>query len=228
MNIVMINGSPRKNGATSKILNEFAKELRVHNNVDVSIFHLSDLNMAFCKGCCSCYKTGTCFIDDDIKMLHEKIAEADGLVLGTPCYASNVSAQLKTLIDRGNFVFEQTLKDTYCAGIVTYENAEGGSAYQVLKKLFIFSGSKSADKIIVKIPFNTNPLSDKKIMQKIQHKAANFYKSIKKNKRNPMINTVLHFLVFNFGIKPFALKKGNAYLGILQHWEKRGIFDGNI
>ena len=223
MKIVLVNASTRKNGATAKILNEFAGQLKLYGDTEVSLFHLSDLTVGFCKGCCLCYKTGKCFINDDADMLSEIIGKADGVIIGTPNYVSNVSGQLKTFIDRGHFVFEQLLKDKYAIGVVTYENAMGGSVYNILKNLFIFSGAKTSDKLIVKVPFNSDPLASKKVKASVKHKADKLYKSILHKKPRSLVNTIIHFFVLNIGIKPFVLKKGELYEGILLNWKNRGI-----
>jgi len=227
MKIVLINASPRKNGATAKILTEFANRLRLCENTDVTLFHLSEINPEYCKGCCVCYKTGECFIKDDVEMLSRTIGESDGLIIGTPCYASNVSGQLKTLIDRGHFIFEQLLKGKHTVGVVTYENAESGAAFKVLKKLFLFSGAKSTDRLIVKLPFNSDPFADEKLKIKIETKSNNLYKAILKNKSYNFMDKIMHFFVFNFGIKPFVIRKGELYSGILMQWEKGGILRRN-
>lgn len=99
MRIVIVNGSHRKNGATALILNEMYRQLK--NYSDVQMFHVADLELKYCVGCGSCYKTGACIYKDDIENLSLSIAEADGVILGSPTYASNVSGQMKVIIDRG-------------------------------------------------------------------------------------------------------------------------------
>jgi multimeric flavodoxin WrbA len=218
--IVIINASPRKTGATAKTLNEFAENLSARNGTEVKSINLSDYKLNFCLGCCGCYKTGVCHIDDDAEMISALIDSADGVIIGTPTYASNVSGQLKVLIDRGHFVIEQMLKNKYTIGVVTYENAEGGAALKVLKKLLIFSGAKRFDKLIVKLPFNSNPA----VSGKIKRKSDKLYNSILKKKSAGFINSIIHFFVFNFGIKPFVLRKGDKYDGVKKHWERRNIW----
>ena len=222
MKIVILNASFRKNGATAKILNEFANQLNLHTDTNVEIFHLSDLNIKYCQGCCSCYKTGACFLCDDAEMLSKTISAADGLIIGSPCYASGVSGQLKTFIDRGHFVIEQLLKDKHTIGVVTYENAGGGSVWSTLKTLFVFSGAKTASKLVVKIPFNSNPVEVENIKMQIKNNADKLYNSIRNRSSSPL-NKIIHFFVFKFGIKPFVTKKGEAYQGVLHHWRERGI-----
>ena len=223
MKIIIINASFRKNGATAKVLSEFSDQLNLNGNVDIAEFHLSDLKIEYCKGCCNCYKTGKCFIEDDSNMLVQKIIEADGLVIGTPNYVSNVSGQLKTFIDRAHFVLPQLLKGKHTIGVVTYENVMGGSAFGILKNLFILSGAKTADKIIAKTIFNSDPIASKKVKTDVKNKAKKFYNSVLNNKISSPINKIMHFFAFNFVIKPFVMKKGDEYQGVRQHWSDRGI-----
>ena len=126
--IVIVNGSHRKNGATAIILNEMYERLKKHSNVEVRMVHVSDLSLQYCVGCGTCYKTGTCIYKDDAESLSLWIAEADGIILGSPTYASNVSGQMKVIIDRGHFVMEQLLHGKYALSVATYENYGGREA----------------------------------------------------------------------------------------------------
>ena len=223
MKIVIINASARKNGATARILNEFADNLSTRGDVEIESIHLSDLRLGFCLGCCLCYKNGICHIEDDAEMLSELISDSDGVIIGTPTYVSGVSGQLKTFIDRGHFVMEQLLKGKYTVGVATYENADGGSALKTLKKLFIYSGAKRFDKLIIKLPFNTNPIENTRVKAMIKSKSDSLYVSISKKKPTGIICAVVNYFVFNFGLKPFVLRKGDQYAGVKKHWEKRNI-----
>ncbi|MCL2633372.1 MAG: NAD(P)H-dependent oxidoreductase [Oscillospiraceae bacterium] len=223
MKIVIINSSARKNGATAKILNEINENLSLRDDVEIDNINLSDLNLGFCLGCCGCYKSGVCHIEDDAEMLSGLISNADGVIIGTPTYASSISGQLKTFIDRGHFVIEQLMKGKYTMGVVTYENADGGAVVKALKKLFVFSGAKRFDKIIVKLPFNSDPLSSPRIKAEIKRKSNCLYNSIAKEKPPYVGNAVMNSIVFNFGIKPFVIKKGDKYNGVKEHWKRRSI-----
>ena len=221
MKIVMLNASHRKDGATAKVLNEFASQLK-GEGTEITMFHLADLELNFCKGCCACYKTGQCFLNDDAEMLSQTIAKADGVIIGTPCYVSGVSGQLKTFIDRGHFVMEQLLKGKHAIGVVTYENAGGGSAYNILKILFVFSGARTVDKLIIKTSFNSDLMESNKIKKMVEKKAAKLRSSIQRNALSLRCR-VTNFFVLSFGIRPFVMKKGEAYKGVLKHWEERGV-----
>ncbi|SMP57951.1 flavodoxin family protein [Anoxynatronum buryatiense] len=60
------------------------------------------LQLQACRGCCDCFRTGSCLLDreDDGGLMKEKLLEADFVILGSPVYALQVSGQTKTLIDR--------------------------------------------------------------------------------------------------------------------------------
>lgn len=118
--IVILNGSPRKNGATAFILNEIYQKLNKHHNVEVRFFNFADFNLKYCIGCCKCYEIGKCIFNDDIEKLSKTIETADGIIIGSPTYASNISGQMKVIIDRGHFVIEQLLFGKYAVSVSTY------------------------------------------------------------------------------------------------------------
>lgn len=67
MKIVIINGSHKKSGCTSLILNEIFHELSKFSDTDVKLIHVADLSLKYCIGCGTCYKTGKCIYNDDRK-----------------------------------------------------------------------------------------------------------------------------------------------------------------
>ncbi|MGN0586743.1 MAG: flavodoxin family protein, partial [Oscillospiraceae bacterium] len=155
MKIVIINGSPRKNGSTAYILHKF-EEILLQRGAEVLFFDLSEQDIAFCKGCCACYKLGKCVINDDADMISAKLREADGVIIGTSTIASNVSGVLKSFIDRGHFVIEQLLHKKYAVCVSTYGNYGGNDALKVLKSLVTLSGAYLCGAFAVKLPFNSD------------------------------------------------------------------------
>lgn len=224
MKILIINGSHRKNGATASILNEISLKLMKYRDVEVEVVHLADLKLNFCIGCCSCYKTGKCIYDDDIEELSRRIKGADGLILGSPTYASNVSAQMKLLIDRGHFVMEQLLYGKYAMSVATYENYGGKDTSKVLNKLLQFSGAQISGSIVSKSVFNINPMKNSSFKKSIHRKVHRFYRDIA-GKHTYMVQSIKHFVIFQIGIKPFVLKKDTQYEGVLRNWRERKIVE---
>lgn len=138
MKIIIINGSYRKNGATALILHEMYQKLETYPNVEIHFYNIADLNLQYCVGCCKCYKNGTCIFNDDIEKLSEDIATADGIIIGSPTYASNVSGQMKVIIDCGHFVIEQLLFGKYAISVSTYENYGGKDTVRILEPMKLF------------------------------------------------------------------------------------------
>lgn len=219
MKIIMINGSHRKNGATALILHEMEQKLQTYPNVEIQFYHVADLKMKYCVGCCQCYKSGTCVLNDDIEKLSENIETADGIIIGSPTYASNISGQMKVIIDRGHFVIEQLLFGKYAISVSTYENYGGKDTAKILNRLFCYSGATISKSLAIKTPFSSNPFSNPQIY-KIVHKATDkFYKDIY-GQKTYLYQKMKHFILFRFGILPFVMKKGNEYQGVIAKWKK--------
>lgn len=219
MKIVIINGSPRKTGATALLLNEMNRKLKAYPNAEIQYFHVADLNLNYCIGCCKCYEIGRCIFNDDIEKISETIESADGIIIGSPTYASNISGQLKVIIDRGHFVIEQLLFKKYAVSVSTYENYGGKDTSKTLNRLLAYSGAMITDSLIVKVPFSTNPLSNSRTQNIVNNVVNSFYYDIHR-KRTYLYQRIKHFILFRFGIYPFVIKKGNAYRGVLAKWEK--------
>ena len=227
MKVAIINGSPRKNGVTAEALHIVENEL-VKEGIDVEFYNLSEINMSHCLGCCSCYKTGHCCIGDDAEMLSQKIFEADGLVLGSPTYASNVSGLMKDFIDRGHFVIEQLLHGKYCVTIATGENYGNKDALKVLNNLVLYSGGKKCCGFVMNVPFNnTESVRDELVRDELVAKcykaSERLIKGLKKRTHHP-IQTVLNHIVISIGIRPLIKRKGSEYQGVIDKWTELGIY----
>ncbi|MDZ7666423.1 MAG: flavodoxin family protein [Desulfotignum sp.] len=95
MNILYISGSPRKKSNTDGLLKE---TLSVTGGEFIKI---TDYRVDPCRSCWSCLKSGECVLDDDMtRKIIPMLLKADIMVLGTPVYFNNVSAQLKAFMDR--------------------------------------------------------------------------------------------------------------------------------
>ncbi|MCC7570230.1 flavodoxin family protein [Candidatus Micrarchaeota archaeon] len=125
MKCILISGSPRK-GNTEFVLSEIFKGIKGEKEFVL----LKELKFNHCKGCCACYKTGECVIDDDMKLLFNKLLWADVIILGSPLYYGNVSGLTKQFIDRTIPAYEsKSLKDKYLISIVV-----GGGKVTVTEK----------------------------------------------------------------------------------------------
>ena len=106
MKVLAVNGSPRPQGNTSIMLGWVAEEL-AKAGVEVEIFQLGGRLIAGCKACgvCGEKRDRRCAQDHDpVNEVIARMIEADGLILGSPVYFSDMTPELKALIDRSGFV----------------------------------------------------------------------------------------------------------------------------
>ena len=101
LKILVLNGSPRKNGNTSYLV-EALRSLVIDNGHEVEVLHLNDYDIKPCQGCFWCYKGFPlkCVQDDIMNTLYPTVLDSDVLVFASPIYWFNYSAQLKLFIDR--------------------------------------------------------------------------------------------------------------------------------
>ncbi len=99
MKIVVLTGSPRKNGNTAYLADQFIKGAEERGHV-VTRFDCAFLNVAGCNACNHCGMNGPCVFKDDFERIRPKLIEADLVAFVSPMYYFGVSEQLKRVIDR--------------------------------------------------------------------------------------------------------------------------------
>ena len=103
--IVIIDGGPRKSMNTAALLNAFAEGAKsVNEGIIMKIIRLYDLDYKGCVSCLACKLRGKtsniCRFKDALTPVLEEIAQADGLVLGSPIYFGEVTGQMRTFLER--------------------------------------------------------------------------------------------------------------------------------
>ena len=99
--IVILNGSPRRNGNTSMLVQAFTEGAEGVGHT-VSAFFLSDLHIQGCKGCLGGHSSRECpcVQKDDMQTIYPAVRNCDVIVLASPLYYWNLSGQLRTAMDR--------------------------------------------------------------------------------------------------------------------------------
>ncbi|MGM9589871.1 MAG: flavodoxin family protein [Faecousia sp.] len=97
--ILILSGSPRKNGNSDILCDEFMKGA-LEAGHQVEKIRVAEKKIGFCRGCYACKGTGVCAIRDDMAGVLQKMIDADVLVLASPVYFYSIDAQLKAVIDR--------------------------------------------------------------------------------------------------------------------------------
>lgn len=97
--VLILSGSPRKNGNSDILCDEFMKGALEAGN-EVEKIRVAEKNIGYCRACYACRDTGVCVIKDDMAEVMQKMIDADVLVLASPVYFYSIDAQPKALIDR--------------------------------------------------------------------------------------------------------------------------------
>lgn len=106
MKVVGISGSPRKDGNTAIAIRTVFEELE-KQGIETELIQLAGQSVRGCTACMSCLKNKDrrCIIKNDIvNDCIAKMSEADGIILGSPTYFTDVTAEMKALIDRAGYV----------------------------------------------------------------------------------------------------------------------------
>ena len=109
MKILAVCGSPRLRGNTSYLVGEALKAASAEG-IETEKISLNRYKVGPCLACKNCAELAVCAVKDDGALVLEKLLAADGIILATPVYFYNVSAQLKALIDRCHFFYSHNLK----------------------------------------------------------------------------------------------------------------------
>jgi len=134
MKVLMINGSPRKQGCTHTALSIVAEALAAEG-IESEILWLGNGPVWDCADCRACKKTGKCVFDGDgLSTIMEKCAEADGFVFGSPVYYSHPTGRLLSVLDRLYSCGSRYLKGKPGAAVVSARRAGTSSSLDIITK----------------------------------------------------------------------------------------------
>lgn len=168
MKVTGISGSARKDGNTSILMNTIFEELH-KENIETELIQLAGTVIEPCKACWGCSGKRNCIHrNDTFREIFEKILYADGIVLGSPVYSANVSANMQAFIERAAVVADcnpEILKHKIGAAVAVARRAGAITAIQIIsKKTLIYlvlnclmmKWSKSKSLIVVKSMIGIN------------------------------------------------------------------------
>ncbi|MCL2798275.1 MAG: flavodoxin family protein [Firmicutes bacterium] len=142
MKVLLINGSPHREGCTYTALMEVAKELEAEG-VETEIFHIGVKPVSGCLSCGSCAKSGSgkCAVSaDSVNGFLEKARNADGFVFGSPVHFASAASALAAFMDRAFYVGRNTVFPYKPAAAVLSCRRGGASAsFDQLNKYFTIS-----------------------------------------------------------------------------------------
>jgi multimeric flavodoxin WrbA len=142
--VVAINGSARKDGNTALLVRKAFEPLEA-GGVETELVQLAGEEVRGCRACGTCYKNkdGRCIYDDDVvNACIAKMVAADAIILASPVYFSDVTAEMKALIDRAGYVSRGSghlLSRKLGAAVVAVRRAGAIHTFDTLNHFFLIS-----------------------------------------------------------------------------------------
>jgi multimeric flavodoxin WrbA len=144
MNVVAFNGSPRKGGNTEQAILTVFRELQAEG-IATELIQLGGSGIRSCTACYQCFvkKDKQCVIkNDELNNYVAKMIEADAVIIGSPVYFSNVTADVKAFIDRAGLVGranDNLWKRKIGAAVVAVRRAGGTFTFSAINFFFFIS-----------------------------------------------------------------------------------------
>jgi multimeric flavodoxin WrbA len=144
MRVVAINGSARKDGNTAILIQRVLSVLE-SEGIETELLQLSGEQIHGCMACGTCRKIQNkhCkIVNDNVNLYIEKMAAADGIILGSPTFFSMMTSEMKALIDRAGFVSRSNgdlFKRKVGVAIVAVRRAGGIPTFDAINRFFLIS-----------------------------------------------------------------------------------------
>ncbi|WP_370574808.1 flavodoxin family protein [Methanomethylovorans sp.] len=141
MKVVAFNGSPRKEGNTATLIKYVFEELE-KEGIETELVHIGGKRTRGCTACMKCFrnKDMKCIFDDDfVNECIMKMVDADGIILASPTYFTDITTEMKALIDRAGFVSKANgdlFKRKVGASVVAVRRAGSLHAFTTMNNFF--------------------------------------------------------------------------------------------
>lgn len=135
MKVVLLNGSPNAAGCTYTALTEVQNTLH-DNGIETELLQLGKKPVQGCIACFSCGSTGSCVFKDMVNEIADQIAEADGIIIGSPVYYANANGSLLTILDRLMLSAGKRFNGKLGAAVVSARRGGCSSAFDGINKFF--------------------------------------------------------------------------------------------
>ena len=139
MKVILVNGSPHKDGCTNLALEEIEKELK-KEGIETEIFWLGIEPIRGCIACNKCIKTDNrCFDNDKVNEFLDKVEGADGFVFGTPVHFASASGSITSFMDRVFYGRGNLFAGKVCSCVASCRRGGASATFDQLNKYPLIS-----------------------------------------------------------------------------------------
>lgn len=140
MKVLLVNGSPHKNGSTNEVLKVAAASL-IECGIDAEIYHIGAKPIGGCMACYQCKEKGICVLNDCVNDFVNKAKDADGFIFGSPVYYAAAAGNLTSFMDRVFYSASASGHGDYfrfkpAANVITARRGGTTATYDQLNKYF--------------------------------------------------------------------------------------------
>jgi len=223
--IFALIGSRRKEGYTKKFVQDIYNKLD-KNEFGIEYAHPQDFNIEFCRGCGQCFVTTKCLLQDDLKILQEKILDSDIFIIASPVYLHYMTADLKAILDRMSW-WAHTLRLQGKPVVVLSTCSSNGykTAIEALGKIITFMGGNViASSNASQMP---NQINNKKWLDEVTEEIAQRINkaSALEEQSNQYIETVFKSTKSSMLRQEETAKQFSVELGEVKYWRDSGMID---
>jgi multimeric flavodoxin WrbA/putative sterol carrier protein len=220
--VVAVNGSPHEGfGNTSQMLTMLGENLS-REGLELEEIFLSQYQIGFCTGCATCLESGACWVRDDYNSVVRTVLEADAVILASPVYIFNITAQMKTFLDRSLGYGHRPRRD-WKPGLALSVSAGHGESWaadylgQVLRLFGAFPVGKFTAIAVGPGEF----LGRDAVEARAADLARDLARAVKEGRRYPPTDQDLRYWQF---MSSLVKENREVMAADYEHWQELGLF----
>jgi multimeric flavodoxin WrbA len=137
--VLLLNGSPHANGCTARALREMMDVFQAEG-IETELVHVGNQSIRGCMACNYCQEHGKCVFNDTVNEVAQKLAVADGLVVGSPVYYASPNGTVLSLMDRLMYSAPCSKHMKVGAAVVSARRGGSTATFDALNKYFASTG----------------------------------------------------------------------------------------
>jgi len=223
--IVAINGSPHAGRGNTSMMIEMLRGPLSEEGFNLETINLCEKEIDYCYGCAFCLEKGKCWIEDDHRSIVNKLLSADGIILGSPVYFSNVTGQMKTFLDR-SLAYGHKPQPAWKPGLAVCVSAGLGETQtaEYLAGVLRVYGAFAVGKLTAIATGPGEFVGRETVTARAQDLARDLARAIREKRRRPASDMDLRFYQFMGNL--VKNHKDTVMKNDFKHWQAHGLFDG--
>lgn len=222
--VVALNGSPHGGMGNSGQLIEMLRPVLEEQGLELEVMELAGLEIGYCIGCAQCLRGGKCWQQDDHQRVMDRLLAAAAVVLASPVYFGQVTAQMKTFIDR-SLGYGHRPRGSWKPGLAISVSAGMGEIQvaEYLGGILKVAGAFPVGRLTA---IATSPgafLGEEAVRARAADLARDLARAVKEKRRYPATENDLLYYLF---IGSLVQREKKFFRADYRHWQEKGLFEG--